>query len=191
MPNFIRPIINQYVLPPLAELVVKLGDHALAFVWWRQKYFIQESESSPLDEIKGIVDGMCENEKFKDICDSGEAQSRMTKINMLPSLVQMQCSMMGAWGKATLDGNLVQYRTLDFGGGPFANNNILTVHHPTDSTNAFASVSWPGFVGAVTGFSEKISQSEKSAKPYFPHGTYKGLGDAFMIRNMIQFADTP
>ena len=103
----------------------------------------------------------------------------------------MQCSMMGAWGKATLDGNLVQYRTLDFGGGPFANNNILTIHHPTDSDNAFASVSWPGFVGAVTGFSEKISQSEKSAKPYFPHGTYKGLGDAFVIRNMIQFADTP
>ena len=191
MPQFIRPTINKFVLPPLAEFVVKLGDHALAFVYWRQKYFIDESQSDPISEIKGIVDGMCENEKFADICASGEAQSRMTKVNMLPGLVQMQCSMMGAWGKATKDGNLVQYRSLDFGGGPFANNNILTVHHPTDSNNVFASVSWPGFVGAVTGFSEKISQSEKSAKPIYPHGTYKGLADAFVIRNMIQFADTP
>ena len=51
-------------------------------------------------------------------------------------------------------------RTLDFGGGPFANNTIMTVHHPTDSDIAFASVSFPGFVGAVTSFSEKLSQSE-------------------------------
>ena len=100
---------------------------------------------------------MCENEKFADICESGVLEARLIKVNMLPSLVQMQCSMMGAWGNATVDGKLVQYRTLDFGGGPFANNNVLTVHHPTDSDNAFASVSWPGFVGAVTGFSEKVS----------------------------------
>ena len=87
------------------------------------------------DEIKGMVDGMCENEKFAAECASGSLASRATKVNMLPSLVQMQCSMLGAWGKATADGNLVQYRTLDFGGGPFANNNILTVHHPSDSEN--------------------------------------------------------
>ena len=41
----------------------------------------------------------------------------------------LQCSMMGAWGKATASGggNLIQLRTLDFGGGPFANRNVLVV----------------------------------------------------------------
>lgn len=101
--------------------------------------------------------------------------------------------MMGAWGPATKNGKLVQYRTLDFGGGPFANHNVLVVNHPTDSKNAFASVSWPGFAAAVTGFSEKIAQSEKVddvTGGKRPKGTYKGQGDAFLIRDMLQFADS-
>ena len=65
--------------------------------------------------------------------------------------------MMGAWDKATVDGNLIQMRTLDFGGGPFANNNLLMVHHPTDSDHNFAAITFPGFVGAVTGFSEYVA----------------------------------
>lgn len=128
---------------------------------------------------------MCEYEKFAQLCEGGDLEARLIQINMLPDLVQMQCSMMGAWGNATADGKLVQYRTLDFGGGPFANHNVLTVHHPSDSENSFATVSFPGFVGAVTGFSEKISQSQKSAKPIHPAGTYTGQGDAFFIRDII------
>ena len=47
--------------------------------------------------------------------------ARLRAINMLPELVQMQCSMMGAWGAATkgaagaASGALVQLRSLDFG----------------------------------------------------------------------------
>lgn len=67
---------------------------------------------------------------------------------------------------------------------------MLVVHHPTDSENTFASIGFPGFVGAVTGFSEKVSQSEKSGKPIHPHGTYIGQGDAFFIRDVLQFANS-
>lgn len=112
---------------------------------------------------------------------------------MIPELLRMQCSMMGAWGKATPSGGLVQLRTLDFGEGPFANRNILVVHHPTDSPHAFASLSWPGFVGVVTGFSEKLGQSEKVddvTGGKRPGGTYKGQSATYVIRDMLQFADT-
>ena len=37
---------------------------------------------------------------------------------MLPELIRMTCSMIGAWGSATEDGQLLQLRTLDFGGAP-------------------------------------------------------------------------
>ena len=100
----------------------------------------------------------------------------------------MQCSMMGAWGSATADGNLVQYRTLDFGGGPFADNNVLLVYHPTDSDHSFAAITFPGFVGAVTGFSEFVAQSEAEASAVKPKGTYDGQGDVFIIRDILQFA---
>lgn len=112
---------------------------------------------------------------------------------MLPELIQMQCSMMGAWGPSTHDNKLVQLRTLDFGTGPFANANVLVVHHPTDSQTAFASLSFPAFVGMVTGFSQKIGQSEKvddvtgAARA---RGTYKGEAVAMVIRDIVQNAQS-
>merc|ERR550537_1602568 len=110
---------------------------------------------------------------------------------MLPELIRMQCSMMGAWGASTADGKLVQMRTLDFGTGPFANRSVIAVHHPGGDAQAFASITFPGFVGVVTGFSESIAQCEKvdditGAKN--PKGSYEGLADAFVIRQQIEFA---
>mgnify|MGYP004054821373 CR=1 FL=1 len=62
--------------------------------------------------------------------DKAKMLRTMYNVNMLPELVQMQCSMMGAWGAATPTGHLTQLRTLDFGEGPFANASVLVVHHP-------------------------------------------------------------
>ena len=103
MPHWLYPIIH----PPLAEIAIKLFDGALGYVWWQQRNYTADSMSNPLKEIKGLVDGMCSHKKFTKECSSGRIESRIKKMNMLPELVKMQCSMMGAWGKATLDGNLV------------------------------------------------------------------------------------
>ena len=107
----------------------------------------------------------------------------------------MQCSMMGAWGKATPSKKLVQLRTLDFGGGPFADQTMLIVHHPTDTNNGpFAALSFPGFTGIVTGFSSKLAQSEKvddvSGNGGRPKGSYDGQAVAMVIRDMVQLSST-
>jgi len=122
-------------------------------------------------------------------------EDKLRRLNMMAELVQMKCSMMGAWGKATPDGKLIQYRTLDFGDGPFANDTFLIVHHPTDSEFKFASLTFPGLAGIVTSFSEKMAQSEASfeyPKHYTdrikPKGSYFGLTETVHIREMIQFA---
>ena len=49
------------------------------------------------------------------------------QINLLPELIQMQCSTMGA-GAATPTGHLTQLH-LD-SARPFANASVLVVHHP-------------------------------------------------------------
>ena len=76
----------------------------------------------------------------------------------------MACTMFGAWGSATPDGGLIQLRALDFGGGPFANHTIVFVHRNSGSgsgsdpaaqdARAFASVFFPGYVGAITGVAQ-------------------------------------
>ena len=62
--------------------------------------------------------------------DATNLINTIEQVNMLPELIRMQCSMMGAWGKSTSSGKLLQLRTLDFGGGPFGNRTMLVVNHP-------------------------------------------------------------
>ena len=47
-------------------------------------------------------------------CDVGAWETKLQTLNMLPELIRMTCSMIGAWGSATADGQLLQLRTLDF-----------------------------------------------------------------------------
>ena len=139
---------------------------ALGWVWEQQKEYVNASKTHVLDEMAGIADGICTpvgpNATVPSICSNKKKLlETVYHVNMLPELVQMQCSMMGAWGAATPNGKLTQLRTLDFGGGPFADRSMLVVHHPTDTSIPFAALSFPAFTGIVTGFSKNLAQSEK------------------------------
>lgn len=88
---------------------------------------------------------------------------------------------------------LHQLRTLDFGTGPWANYAVVHVYHP-DNGNPFVSLSFPGFVGAITGFSTKIAISEKVWETYVnggvQPGNYNGMPDALVLRELLQFANS-
>ena len=202
LPEFYKSEVDQIPLDKLPEWLQNaikglLKDAApeafhlaLGYVLDQQKSFIGASKANVFDEIKGIAQGVCYN---RTNCDADKLESTIQRINMLPELIQMQCSMMGAWGDAVPGKSLVQLRSLDFGGGPFANQSVFVVNHPTDSENSFAVVSFPAFVGAVTGFSDKISLSEKVddvTGASRPKGTYKGQAVSFVIRDILQFADS-
>jgi hypothetical protein len=111
---------------------------------------------------------------------------------MLPELIRMACTAFGAGGKAnaTPDG-LTQIRALDFGSGPFANYTVIQVHRETENGNALASVSFPGFVGVVTGVSQSgigvfekvwMTYDKRSLQP----GSYHGEPDVFVLRDILQ-----
>jgi len=114
----------------------------------------------------------------------------------LPELIRMACTAYGAWGKATAGNSLIQMRALDFGGGPFANYTVAAVYRDavvTDDSNAFVSITFPGFAGVITGVSERgIGVSEKVWMTYdtpdLQPGSYNGESDVFVLRDILQLS---
>lgn len=170
--------------------------------------YIYESESKYfpqylVDEMNGIGEGICAflgNECQGDH-DVEHWKNQVKYFNMFPELIKMTCTAIGAWGKAVKNqSGLLQVRALDFGSGPWSNNTIVYVYKDnTDASfNSFVAVSFPGFVGAITGMSDKgIAISEKvwminNPNPHdddgLQPGSYDGEADCFVLRDILQHA---
>ena len=100
------------------------SDRWLVIADTKQRPHLLASRVQPLTEIEGISAGICSTMNTN-TCHADEWEAKLQKLNMLPELIRMTCSMIGAWGTATPDGKLTQLRTLDFGGGPFTNHTVL------------------------------------------------------------------
>lgn len=166
---------------------------AMAWVWETEKPFSPDYIKA---EITGMGVGMCDALRSPG-CNSTEWSQTIAELNMLPELIRMACTAYGAWGKATASGNgLIQLRALDFGGGPFANYTVAAVYRDaqqTDDSNAFVSITFPGFAGVITGVSQRgIGVSEKVWMTYdtpdLQPGSYQGEADVFVLRDILQLA---
>ena len=155
LPEWLQKLIKDSA-PSVVPAAVRI---ALEYIYSLQEPFLLRSSIEPVAEMDGIATGVCST---RSECDIGKMISTIRASNLFPDLVRMQCSMLGAWGKANAPGspNLIQLRSLDFGAGPFPNASTIIVQHPTNG-NPFVSLSFPGFTGVVTGVSSKISLSEK------------------------------
>jgi hypothetical protein len=119
-------------------------------------------------------------------------------------------------------GTLLQLRALDFGASPFSNYSMLQVHRPPpeaaaaaatkvakegqwpspggegddagDLVQGFASLAFPGFVGVITGTSERgIGLSEKvwlqsNVTGGKQPGAYDGEADVLVMRDVLELA---
>jgi hypothetical protein len=164
---------------------------AMAWVWETEESFVPEYIKT---EMNGIGEGVCAGLKVPG-CNSTEWGQTISQLNMLPEVIRMACTAYGAWGKATATGSgLVQLRALDFGGGPFANYTIAAVYRDatvTEDSNAFVSITFPGFAGVITGVSQRgIGVSEKVWMTYNRYGllpgSYDGEADVFVLRDILQ-----
>jgi len=169
--------------------------------------YIYESESKYfpqylVDEMNGIGEGICAflGHECQGDHDVEHWKNQVKYFNMFPELIKMTCTAIGAWGKAVKNqSGLLQVRALDFGSGPWSNNTIVYVYKDnTDASfNSFVAVSFPGFVGAITGMSDKgIAISEKVWMINNPNpdddglqpGSYDGEADCFVLRDILQHA---
>jgi len=78
----------------LLGLDVALDATELLTYDWTGQYF--------LDELKGLSDG------------GGIDYRKLVRVHMIAGLTEGKCSMIGAWGTATVNGSLLQLRALDW-----------------------------------------------------------------------------
>jgi len=194
LPSWLVAAIEK-IEPSVEDRAAQIFDLALGWLEGVQRPFNTASASGVYDELDAIAEGMCAQigTSTGPCANVTAVQRQLHLVNVLPDLIRMQCSMLGAWGDAVAaaDGALVQMRSLDFGAGPFANNTLLLVHHPSGGAQPFASLTFPGFAGVVTGLSPSAAVSEKVndlAGGGKPPGSYEGQSTAYVIRDMVQFA---
>jgi len=144
-----------------------------------------------IEEMDAIGEGICHT--LRHGCNSTEMSAMVRRVNMLPELIRMACTAYGAWGKATPTGKLTQIRALDFGSGPFGNFTVLGVYRNAGE-RSFATVMFPGMVGAITGVGQNgVGVSEKVWMTYdtpsLQPGHYDGEPDVFVLRDLLQLAE--
>ncbi|MCA8956902.1 MAG: hypothetical protein KDC87_12565 [Planctomycetes bacterium] len=107
------------------------------------------------EEIKAMFEAVVEHAsialpRFRRNLDLIDARV----INAMDVLATMGCSGFSVWGDQVAGGGVLSTRNFDWPitGRYLAERCLLVVQHPADGT-AFATVGWPGYVGAVTGVS--------------------------------------
>lgn len=121
----------------------KAFNEAMQWVYEKEEQYMP---AYLIEEMDAIGAGVCHT--LGHGCNTTEMSATVRRLNMLPELIRMACTMFGAWGPASPTGKLTQIRALDFGSGPFSNFTVLGVYRSNDSdSRAFATVMYPGMVG--------------------------------------------
>ena len=97
------------------------------------------------------------------------------------------CTSFSAWGAESEDSSLIVGRNFDFYvGDAFAQNKIVAFFNP-DSGNKFMTVTWPGFIGAVSGMNEHgLTVTLNAAASNPPLSTKTPI--ALLAREILQYA---
>ncbi|MDR1671577.1 MAG: C45 family peptidase [Alistipes sp.] len=99
------------------------------------------------------------------------------------------CSSFAAWGGTSADSMLIVGRNFDFWvGDDFARNRVIALYAP-DAGYRFASVTWPGMAGVLSGMNERgLTVTINAAKGTPP--TASATPISLLAREILQYAAT-
>lgn len=105
----------------------------------------------------------------------------------LQNMMLVGCTSFGAWGDKTANGSMLLGRNFDFWvGDRFAENKIVNFERP-DKGYAFASITWGGFIGVVSGINEKgLTVTINAARSDIPLGAATPV--SLVAREVLQYA---
>jgi len=167
--------------------------------------FLRSSEQifgTPYQRIRSNVDILLHflpEEHRQEICAVAEAAQvsyeELVALNTLldtDTIVESEksyCINVVAYGPATADGRLAHGRNLDFPGGGILENTAEVFVYRPERGNAFLSVAWAGFIGAVTGMNEHgLTATEITSRT--PCVSKEGVPLMILLRMILQYADT-
>ena len=144
-----------------------------------QLEILGESESAP-KEFDYIGDAFERMIYYHGAHDIGHA---------LQGLALVGCTSFAAQSEKTKDGKLIIGRNFDFYvGDEFANQKEIVLCNP-NTGNKFVIITWPGFIGCVSGMNEKgITVTLNAAKSDVPTNTATPI--AILAREILQYAST-
>ncbi|MGB0402834.1 MAG: C45 family autoproteolytic acyltransferase/hydrolase [Salibacteraceae bacterium] len=107
----------------------------------------------------------------------------------LQDLMLVGCTSFAAWGENTRDGKMILGRNFDFYAGEgFSEEKVVLFMEPTFG-HPFMMVSWPGFLGAVSGMNlEGLTVTINAGRSKIPKNT--GTPISILTREILQYAST-
>ncbi len=105
----------------------------------------------------------------------------------LQNLALVGCTSFGTWNDQSADSTMIIGRNFDFYvGDKFADDKIVAFFNPTQG-HKFMTVTWGGFIGAVSGMNEEgLSVTINAAKSDYPLGSATPV--SLVTREILQYA---
>lgn len=105
----------------------------------------------------------------------------------LQSMALVGCTSFGTWNDRSADGTMIVGRNFDFYvGDNFARDKMVAFFNPSEG-HKFMTITWGGFVGAVSGMNEKgLSVTINADKTNIPSGSATPV--SLVAREILQYA---
>ncbi|MEO5996170.1 MAG: C45 family peptidase [Chitinophagaceae bacterium] len=160
------------------------------FVGWFNRHLDQNITEEYKEEIYGVSESA--SDKYQYI---GSNYQRILNYHAahdighaLQSMALVGCTSFGTWNSQSEDSTMIIGRNFDFYvGDKFAEDKIVAFFNPSKG-HKFMTVTWGGFVGAVSGMNEKgLTVTINAAKTNIPSGSATPV--SLVAREVLQYAE--